>query len=75
MTLTTVKTLYEQDFALWIEETIKQLKSGNFREVDLDNLIEEVESLGKRDKREVKSRLITLFAYLLKRKYVHLPEC
>ena len=30
MTLAKTKTLYEQDFALWVEETVKQLKSGDF---------------------------------------------
>ena len=75
MTLTTVETLYDQDFALWIEETVKQLKSGDFSQVDLENLIEEVDSLGRRDKRELENRLITLFEHTLKRCYVPLPDC
>jgi Domain of unknown function DUF29 len=75
MTLTTVKTLYDQDFALWIEETVKQLKLEDFSQVDLDNLIEEIESLGKRDKRALENRLITLFEHALKRRCVPLPEC
>ncbi len=58
MTLAKVKNLYDQDFALWIEKTVKQLKSGDLSQVDLENLIEEVESLGRRDKRELKNRLI-----------------
>lgn len=61
MTLAKVKNLYDQDFALWIEKTVKDLKSGDLSQVDLENLIEEVESLGRRDKRELKKRLITLF--------------
>jgi hypothetical protein len=75
MTIAQSKTLYEQDFILWIEETVKQLKSKNFSEIDLDNLIEEVESLGRADKRALKSRLITLFEHALKRRYVLLDEC
>ncbi len=75
MTLVKVKQLYEQDFALWIEETVKQLKSGDLSQIDLENLIEEVESLGRRDKRELKSRLITLFEHALKRYYVPLTDC
>ncbi|MFM6327571.1 MAG: DUF29 domain-containing protein, partial [Microcystis panniformis] len=59
MTLAKVKNLYDQVFALWIEKTVKQLKSGDLSQVDLENLIEEVESLGRRDKRELKNRLIT----------------
>lgn len=75
MTLTQTKTLYDQDFALWIDETVKQLKYGDFSQIDRENLIEEVEALGKRDKRSLKSRLITLFEHALKRCYVPLPEC
>ena len=65
MTLAKVKNLYDQDFALWIEKTVKQLKSGDLSQVDLENLIEEVESL------ELKNRLITLFEQALKRRYSH----
>lgn len=75
MTVTKTKTLYDSDFNLWVEETVNQLKSGDFSRVDLENLIEEVESLGRRDKRELKSRLITLFEHLLKRQYVPLLHC
>lgn len=63
------QTLYDTDFNLWIEETVKQLKSGNFREIDLDNLIEEIESMGKSEKRELKSRFAVLIMHLLKWKY------
>ncbi len=75
MTLAKTKTLYEQDFALWVEETINQLKSGDFSQVDLENLIDEVESLAKRDKRALENRLITLFEHALKRRYVPLTDC
>jgi hypothetical protein len=73
--LVQTKTLYDDDFALWVEATVEQLKSGNFSELDLENLIEEVESLTKRDKITLESRLITLFEHALKRRYVALPEC
>ncbi|HHP7230078.1 MAG TPA: DUF29 domain-containing protein [Xenococcaceae cyanobacterium] len=71
----TSKTLYDSDFALWVEATVSNLKAKELNKIDWENLIEEVESLGKRDKRELKSRLITLFEHLLKRKYVPLPDC
>lgn len=67
--------LYDQDFALWIETTVNQLKSKNFTELDLENLINEVESLGRQDKRELESRLITLFEHAIKRRYVPLSDC
>lgn len=75
MTSTTNKNLYDQDFAIWIEETIKQLKSGDFSQVDLDNLIEEVESLGKSQRKAVRSYLIRLLEHLLKRRYVMMFDC
>ncbi|MEM8778743.1 MAG: DUF29 domain-containing protein [Cyanobacteria bacterium P01_G01_bin.49] len=62
-------TLHDTDFNLWIEQTVKQLKLGNFHEIDLENLIEEIESMGKSDKREVKTRLAVLLMHLLKWKY------
>jgi hypothetical protein len=66
--------LYEQDFALWIDDTVAKLKAYQFDQIDLGNLIEEVESLGRRDKRELESRLIVLLSHLLKRCYVPSPE-
>ena len=68
------KSLYETDFLLWTEETVAKLKARDFDHVDLENLIEEIESLGKSDKKEIKSRLTTLLAHLLKRTYVNMPQ-
>lgn len=75
MTLTQTKTLYDQDFALWIDETVKHLKSGNFSQIDVGNLIEEVEALGKSQRKAVRSYLLRLLEHLLKRCYVNLPDC
>ncbi|MEB3119856.1 MAG: DUF29 domain-containing protein [Snowella sp.] len=76
MTVNTLSPiLYEQDFALWIEKTVSQLKAGDFAEIDLENLIEEVESLGRQDKRELENRLKTLLEHALKRRYVLMPDC
>ena len=61
--------LYETDFNLWIEQTVKQLKNGQIQDLDIENLIEEVQSIGSTDKREIKSRLIVLIMHLLKYKY------
>ncbi len=68
-TVITNYNLYDQDFYLWIETISKQLKAGNFAEIDLANLIEEIESMGKSEKRELKSRLIVLLMHLLKWQY------
>ena len=61
--------LYETDFNLWIEQTVKQLKNGQIQDLDIENLIEEVQSIGSNYKREIKSRLIVLIMHLLKYKY------
>jgi hypothetical protein len=68
-TVITHCNLYDQDFYLWIETTSKQLKAGKFAEIDLENLIEEIESMGKSEKRELKSRLIVLLMHFLKWQY------
>ncbi|MEA5476356.1 DUF29 domain-containing protein [Pseudanabaena galeata UHCC 0370] len=67
-------SLYETDFLLWTEETVAKLKARDFDHVDFENLIEEIESLGKSDKKEIRSRLTTLIAHLLKRIYVNMPQ-
>jgi hypothetical protein len=68
-TTVTNSNLYNQDFYLWIETTAKQLKNGNFSEIDLANLIEEIESMGRSEKRALKSNLLVLLMHLLKYKY------
>ena len=67
--MTTAHNLYQQDFYLWTEATAQQLRQGEFTQVDVANLIEEIESMGKREKRELKSRLIVLLMHLLKWMY------
>ena len=68
-----VKSLYEEDILLWVEQTVKQLKARDFASLDWEHLIEEVEALGVSQKRELLSRLIVLMEHLLKRLYVDLP--
>jgi Domain of unknown function DUF29 len=68
------ESLYEQDILLWVEDTIAKLKAHDFENLDLENLIEEVESLGISQKKELLSRLITLIEHLLKRLYVSSPH-
>jgi Domain of unknown function DUF29 len=63
---TLAETLYEQDFFLWTQAMVEALRSGKFSTLDIENLAEEVESLGRRDRRELTSRLTTLLMHLLK---------
>ena len=72
---TIILSCYEQDYLLWIEETVDQLRSKNFDRLDVENLIEEVLDLGRSQKRELKSRLGELLEHLLKRIYVTMPDC
>ncbi len=61
--------LYDTDFYLWIENTVIQLKGKQFNELDLANLIEEIEDMGKQAKQSLKSNLRVLLMHLLKYKY------
>lgn len=63
-------TLYEKDILLWVEDTVSKLKKHDFENLDIKNLIEEVESLGISQKKELISRLMVLLEHLLKRLYV-----
>ncbi|NJA06337.1 DUF29 domain-containing protein [Methylococcaceae bacterium WWC4] len=60
---------YETDFYGWTIEQAAALRSGRFTQLDLDNLIEEIESMGRSEKRAVESRLAVLFLHLLKWRY------
>ena len=63
------KNLYDIDYNLWVLETVKKLENGDFKYIDLDNLIEEVLDLSKRDKRKLDSLLTRLCEHLLKLGY------
>lgn len=60
---------YDKDFYSWTQEQAELLKHGRFSELDIDNLIEEVETMGRSEKRELESRLTVLLLHLLKWKY------
>jgi hypothetical protein len=63
-----IGTLYDQDFFLWTEEqaaALRRAKSSNLP-LDWENLAEEIESLGKSDRRELKSQIRRVLRHLLK---------
>ncbi|MBV8883827.1 MAG: DUF29 domain-containing protein [Chroococcidiopsidaceae cyanobacterium CP_BM_RX_35] len=70
----TQKTLYEQDLVAWFDDTAAKLKQKRFDEIDIDSLVEEIEGLAGRDRRELKNRLEVMINHLLKRLYVNLPN-
>jgi len=61
-----LEKLYEADFYTWIFRNIELLKQRRFSKIDVDILIDELESMAKRDKRELLSHFIILLAHLLK---------
>ena len=62
---------YENDFYLWTQQQADLLRQGQFNRVDLDleNIAEEIESMGKRDRRSVSSYLQNVLLHLLKWRY------
>lgn len=62
-------TLYEQDYYCWLEETARLLRNGKLAELDVLNLAEEIEDMGRSEKRAVESNLEIVLMYLLKYKY------
>jgi hypothetical protein len=67
-------SLYERDLNLWLETAIAQLKAGDLNDLDVENLVEELEGLAGRDRRELKNRLRVLLEHLLKRLYIDMPQ-
>jgi hypothetical protein len=61
--------LYERDYYRWLENTAQILKEGNLQNLDIPNLIEEIEDMGRSEKRAVKSNLIIVLMHLLKYQY------
>ena len=64
-TITDLKQLYEIDDSQWLEETVNLQKNHQFKELDLENLIEELEDLGKEKKNAVVSLLEQIIRHLL----------
>ena len=57
---------YDDDFYAWTEEQARLLRAGEFSQLDIENIAEELESMGRSDKREIESRLEVLLMHLLK---------
>ena len=64
-----LKQLYDIDDAQWLEETVWLLKKHQFQQLDLDNLIEELEDLGREKKNTVASLLEQIIRHLLLLQY------
>jgi hypothetical protein len=64
-----MEPLYDTDFFTWTQQQAALLREGKFHDLDLENLAEEIESLGKRDRRAVEHQLERLVKHLLKWRY------
>jgi len=64
----TTKTLYDTDFVEWIEHTATLLRQGRFDELDLENVAEEIECLGRNERVAVKVQLRRMLRELVKQR-------
>ena len=60
---------YNSDFYGWTQEQAGLIRAGRLSDLDLENLIEEIEAMGRSEKRELDSRLTVLLIHLLKWQY------
>jgi Domain of unknown function DUF29 len=61
--------LYERDYYTWTQEQARALREHRIEELDWANVAEEIEDLGKREKRALRSQLIRLLGHLIKFAY------
>jgi hypothetical protein len=62
-------TDYDADFYAWASEQARFLRDGRFSQLDIEHVAEEIEDLGKRERRALASRLGVLLGHLLKWRY------
>jgi hypothetical protein len=66
-----IKQLYETDFNLWVEKTVEIIKNRDVKNMDWENLLEEIEDMGASQKRALDSYVQRLIEHILKLKYWH----
>ncbi|WP_026793746.1 MULTISPECIES: DUF29 domain-containing protein [Planktothrix] len=59
-------TTHETDFYAWTNEQVQLLKTGQLNQIDWQNIAEEIEDMGRSEKRQLESRLEVLIMHLLK---------
>ena len=60
-----LKELYESDYDRWLTEMVQLLKNRDLEKLDYENLIEELETLGRSEKNAVKSLLLQIIVHLM----------
>ena len=68
-TTKTMPTKYQTDVVAWAHEQAGLIRAGRFELLDLENIAEEIEDVGKSEQRELASRMAVLLAHLLKWQY------
>jgi hypothetical protein len=63
------QSLYEADYLKWIETTIEKLRVRDYSNIDWENLIEEIDDMGRSERKSLKSNLIVVLTHLLKWQY------
>jgi len=58
-------SLYDSDFYEWTQEVAVHLRQGRLPQADLEHIAEEISDMGKRDRRELRSRMIVLVTHLM----------
>jgi hypothetical protein len=61
-----MSTTYQKDIVAWATEQAALLRAGKLSEIDIENIAEEIEDVGKSEQRELASRMAVLLAHLLK---------
>ena len=61
--------LYDSDFFAWSRQQAELLRAGKLAQADIEHIAEELDSMGRAEKRELISRLSVLVLRLLKRRY------
>lgn len=59
-------TIYQQDFLVWLQQQVELLQQGRLAELDMNNLVEELESMGISQHHQLLNRLRVLLMHLLK---------
>ncbi len=65
-------TLYDRDFFAWSRQQAELLRAGELGQADIEHIAEEIDSMGRAEKRELVSRLSVLLLHLLK--WQHQPD-
>ena len=66
---------YDQDFYGWTVEQVALLQNKQFDQIDLEHIIEEIESMGKAERNQLRNRLTVLLMHLLKWQYEPSHRC